>query len=135
MPSTNTSPLMPGIHFPKGKWFGDFPFGGFWKQWDYYESAKSLHFTHSLDEWFGAPLYLPPVSYWQCESVEQRPLCLDSDEDLTGTYVILCTLHPVDQRILRFGFWPTSNTDLSQQFSRVENDMVVIALAATGLAL
>jgi hypothetical protein len=113
-----------------------FPYKGFWREGCYYESNQALQAKGSPVE---DALRFAPGTYWVCERVEERPLC-KRDEDLilpglTGTYVTLLALHPLNQRPVRMGIWPQATIGPGDQFSPVENEMLILALATTGLAL
>ena len=138
MPSspTNTSPLKtPQQHYG---WQGclptdgsGFPYTGFWERGGYYQFSQGLLVERSLDEAYEEPLYLRPGTYYLCEEVRERRVSTDIALSVTSTFVILRTLHPTDQRSVRVGVWPHANVE----FSKVENAMEILALAATGLAL
>jgi len=134
-PPIQTSPLnlsTPGIepaHDEAGR--------SFWREEGYYESECSQWFSRTLDEEFEAPIIIEMGSYWVCESAtkdseDSDAQRLDVRPSYDRVYVVLCTLHPVDRRLLRVGFWARDPTN---EFSRVENEMLVIALATTGLTL
>jgi hypothetical protein len=126
----------PVVRLPSpGDWVKDFPYGGFWQAEAYYESSATIRCAATLDEQFDEELVFEEQTYWVCECVEERPMTTDVIDALTSTYVILCTLHPIDQRLLRIGLWPQAWSGQGNAFSRVENEMLIIALAATGLVL
>jgi len=103
----------------------------FWEEDGYYQHNEHLVVTKTLDgEVFDPPLVLRTGSYYLCERVEQRQMCNDDDSIPRATVAILRTLHPTDQRNVRIELWPHSTS----AFSKVENAMEIIALAATGLS-
>ena len=108
-----------------------FPYGGFWERGGCYQFEQGLLVERSLDECFDEPLVLSPGTYYLCEEVRERRVTTDANMSVTSTFVTLRALHPIDQRDVRIGVWPSANSG----FSKVENAMEIIALAATGLAL
>ncbi len=53
-----------------------------------------------------------------------------------GDYACMTCVDPRDEdKTLSFGYWYGVQKDQSPNFTKVENDMMVLAIAATGLAL
>lgn len=108
-----------------GEWVGRLVEG------EYYESISLLH-----DNDTDTPI--PVGNHFVVKRVEKnKPFISEDflnealDDDLVGDFCELETLHPVTGRRLSFSFWANQNG--FPQFRKVTNQMVVIAIAATGL--
>jgi len=102
----------------------------FWAVWGYYQYESALLVTRSLDEVFDPPLVLPPGTYFVCQDVTERPISTEMDGPSLLS-VTLLALHPENQRFVQVDVFPHAKPG----FSRIENEMEIIAIAATGLAL
>jgi hypothetical protein len=105
----------------------------FWRKEHYYEND----FAFCLATTQGETIQFPVGSYWICVDASERPLVkgFDNNLGLTGIYVTLLGLHPETQQPVQVEFFPQARIGRNEQFSRVENEMLVIALASTGLVL
>lgn len=101
----------------------------------YYRRKRVGHWTHSLDEEFENPLALHEGMVCCCESVERRTESLGGFlRDSTGAFVILRYLDPRDEsKILRIGFFQTEPT-VGHTYTKIDEPLVVLALAGAGLA-
>jgi len=101
----------------------------------YYRLRRVEHWTHSLNEEFDEPLALHEGIVGCCESVERRGLLLREDlDEQTGVYVVMRYLDPRNEaKILRIGFFQT-NASLGHQYTKIDEPLVVLALAGAGLA-
>ena len=111
----------------------------FWEIGDYYRSQFTQHWYFSLDEEFEEPLQFDSGTVFCVECVQQRPVCIGDDEDApTSTYMILRTLDPRDltgNSTLRFGIWLDGGSAVRSDYLKIEEPLVILALAGTGLAL
>lgn len=93
----------------------------------YYKSGVPLNYEETV---------IPIGSYFVCSKVEKNlPFMADGaellDEDMVGDRATFETLHPETGARLRFTFW--AHQSGFPQFERITNQMVFIAIAATGL--
>jgi len=102
----------------------------FWVVWGYYQYKNALYITRSAEEDFDPPLMLPPGTYFVCQDVTERPISTEMDGPSLLS-VTLLALHPEDEREMQVDVFPQTKLG----FSRIENEMEIIAIAATGLAL
>ncbi len=105
----------------------------FWRRGSYYQNNCLMAVRNGHDK--PVKFYVSPGGYWLCEDVQYRTLGLPPVDDLAGSFVMLCTLHPEQGTVERVGMWPRLLTDSTREFSRLENCMEIIALATTGLVL
>lgn len=93
----------------------------------YYKSGVPLNYEGTA---------IPIGSYFVCSQVEKNlPFCAEGedllDEDMVGDRATFETLHPETGERVRFTFW--AHQSGFPQFERITNQMVFIAIAATGL--
>ena len=79
---------------------------------------------------------IPIGTFFVCTKMEKnKPFCADPndmvDEDMVGDFCTFETLHPDTGERLSFSFW--AHQQGFPQFERITNQMVSIAIAATGL--
>lgn len=98
-----------------------------------YYRSRHQHFSHSLDEEFEEPLTIYDGTACCCEAVESRSTCIGGESD--HSYVILRFVDPRDDnnKILRFGFF-YSSPELGTTYTKIDEPLVVLALAGAGLA-
>jgi hypothetical protein len=108
-----------------GEWVGRI------REGDYYQSVCPL-----FDNDTGATL--PVGTHFVAEKVtKDKPFIAEDfirealDEDLVGDHCVMKTLHPETGEPITFCFW--ANQQGFPQFKRIDNEMAVIAIAATGL--
>ncbi len=131
------SPLMGSkrrIGNPPSKW-GEYQF---WEVGAYYEAETSLVYNaHEIVSTGRLPkpatqVYLPGGSYSRCVHKAERPLTNPPDPQFTNAFVQLDLLTP-DGRVVRVGFFPGVRGD-ARAFERIDNELLILALAAKGLA-
>lgn len=107
-------------------WWG--PPGPDWDGEGYYTSKVE----HSIKDKDGADVHIPSgtpfvVSLEEAKEIGGVPV---------GDYACMTCVDPRDDdKTLSFGYWYGVQKDQSPNFTKVENDMMVLAIAATGLAL
>jgi len=114
-----------------------YPTGGPLSSWEhaaYYVSKRGL--KHSTGPWASKGTY-----FILTELTEGKPWVVGDSEELkptalTGDYMRMTCLDPRDEnKTLSFGFWHASQDDQSLNFDKIDNAMMVLAIAGTGLAL
>jgi hypothetical protein len=107
------------------QWWG--PPGPQWKGEGYYTSTVS----HAINK-DGETITVPVGSHFIVELEEAKEI----DGVPVGDYARMTCLDPRDSdKMLSFGHWYGVQEDQSPNFNKIENDMMVLAIAATGLAL
>ena len=110
-----------------------------WQVGCYYQANFRQYWRASLDEEFEEPLEFPPETVFLVERAEERSVVVgDDDDEMTSSYVVFRTLDPRDlsgESTLRFGFWPTGGLEIRNGYSLIDEPLVILALAGTGLAL
>lgn len=108
-----------------------------WEHAAYYVSKRGL--KHSTGVWAPKGTYFILI-----ELTEEKPWVVGGSEEelkpipiaLTGDYMRMTCLDPRDEnKTLSFGFWHASQDDQSVNFDKIDNAMMVLAIAGTGLAL
>jgi hypothetical protein len=104
-----------------------------WEDQAYYVSNCVIkHSETGLEMPAGTPFLL-------AELTEGKPLALGLDETHpvpVADYMCMVCLDPRDsKKMLSFGYWHGIQDDQSHKYDKVENEMLYLAIAATGLAL
>jgi hypothetical protein len=104
-----------------------------WEEGGYYESTREL--VHE------SGVVIPNGSYFSLSNLTEGRSMVSQDkgeldyEQLKGDHMVMKTFDPNDPtNILSFGFWHAAQVDQWRNFNKVDNAMVVLAIAATGLA-
>jgi hypothetical protein len=103
----------------------------------YYRCLFDQHFTTScvLGVEIDSPLCFKSGTIFLCE----RAGLVVNQRGETRTYVVLQALHPTQSgcsgRAVRLGFFRDAGTEIHNGYERINNELIVLALAATGLAL
>ena len=111
-----------------------FPLHRFWRVGRYFESE----FAFQLGTREAGSVFFPVGTHFLCVKAETRPFCQDPndpDADITGVFVSLVALHPETNQPVHIEFFPHTQGGWGAQFSVVENEMLILALASTGLVL
>jgi hypothetical protein len=118
--------------FGYGGWMGGDSQPSYYEDNDYYKSKGDLHHA-------GEGVVVPAGTYFRIVDVAKSSYVADgsdiqSFEDLeTGTRLVLECLDPRDEnKRLRFVYW-SHNETARKNFGKVTNQMVMLAIAATGL--
>lgn len=107
-----------------GEWVSDVVAG------DYYQSKVPLHHD-DFD------ITLPAGTYFIAEKAESKSFIAENfidealDDDLVGDFCQMAAPHPVTGERMSFPFWANQNG--FSQIDRVTNQMVILAIAASGL--
>lgn len=97
---------------------------------DYYRSKVPLRHD-DFD------ITLPAGTYFIAEKAESKSFIAENfidealDDDLVGDFCQMAALHPVTGERMSFSFWANQNG--FPQIDRVTNQMVILAIAASGL--
>jgi hypothetical protein len=99
--------------------------------WDgegYYVSKTA--YVHKNED--GTEVTLPAGTYFVVALEEGKEI----GGVAVGDYARIVCLDPSDpDKTLSFGYWHAVQEDLSHKFTKIDNEMVALAIAATGLAL
>jgi hypothetical protein len=74
----------------------------------------------------------PRGSYARCVAKDEQAITVPTNTLLTSIFVTLEVLTPTEQ-VVRVGFFPGIRGD-TWMFERIENELLILALAAKGLA-
>ena len=108
-------------------WYGP-PGAAEWDGEGYYTSTVS----YAIKSEDGTEITVPAGSYFVVALEEGKMI----SGVAVGDYARMTCVDPRDaDKTLSFGYWYGVQKDQSPNFNKVENDMMVLAIAATGLAL
>jgi hypothetical protein len=109
------------------QWYGG-PSSPEWAGGGYYLSKEPL----AIKDEDGEQVVVPAGSHFVIGLEEGKEI----GGVAVGDYAHLICLDPRDDnKTLSFGYWHAIQDDQSTKFTKIENEMIVLAIAATGLAL